>query len=90
MDDIKVKLMYEKKPAGVRFTVLYADASIDIDTTDPQTGNGAFCLLIEDAKRPGWFWHAPHARLPVYARAIAAFNRRKNVCPVDAESGMLY
>ena len=85
---MKLKLSYEKESSGC------VDVYHDIQAHDPQTG-AAFVLTLGDESRPGsacvgFSWFADHTRLPVYARAIAFFNGRKNVCSTEAECGVLY
>jgi hypothetical protein len=90
VDDIRLKLSYTKHADCVIFTVIYINVDEDIETVDPKTRMAAFNLRYDSSAQIGHHWSPGHMRLPVYARAIAAYNKRSNVCSTEAPNGVIY
>ena len=52
-------------------------------------GHGHEAFTLFEASQVGHCWVFAKNRLPLYARAIAFYNKRKNICSTDAASGVI-
>ena len=89
-----VKVRYKKNLSSsdrsVTYTILETEELSGGEEKFPDPAGGAFGYIMCAGDKPGTCWHSSVNWLPGIARSLAHHNKRKNVCSIEADEGVLY